>query len=104
MVANLERPIYFQRSYHLRDPAKSTTPQQSAAAWKRVDIYRQWLLREYLQADTHDTIIMMPLNADRPRYRDEVPPSSDKPQQLHDSLLLASISGAPEVVVPCKST
>ena len=91
------------KGIHVWDAAKDVTTQQSEEAWQCLEVYKDWLMSHVLQVNdiTNDNpIVVMPLENVTTRYRDEWPAPAKGDQQLWDSLLLAPILGAPEVVIP----
>ena len=54
-----------------RDLASKITQEQRDEAIRRLEVYRQWFLREVMQAKKYNTIVIIPIENISPRYRDE---------------------------------
>ena len=91
------------KGIHVWDAARDVTTQHSEEAWQRLKDYKEWLTSHVLQVNdiiNDNPIVVMPLENVATHYRDEWPAPAKGDQQLWDSLLLAPILGAPEVVIP----
>ncbi|KAL8364197.1 hypothetical protein RB601_009776 [Gaeumannomyces tritici] len=85
---------------HTWDKARDCSSEQRKEGAVRFEVYRQWLLRTVLQAEAHDTVLIWPIAIVEPVYRDEWPRPPTGDQLLWEPLLLAPVSGAPELVIP----
>ncbi|PVH76050.1 hypothetical protein DL98DRAFT_657750 [Cadophora sp. DSE1049] len=80
------------------DLGKSITRTQRDEAFRKVGVYRQWMLEEILRQDLREAFVILPIAA-APNYRNTQPGPPFK-QNAFDALFLAPILGAPEFVVP----
>ncbi|KAK0102662.1 hypothetical protein ONS95_006266 [Cadophora gregata] len=81
------------------DLGKSITPRQRNEAFRKVDVYRKWMLEEILCQDLREAFVILPIAEAAPNYRNAQPGPYFK-QNAFDALFLAPILGAPEFVVP----
>ena len=64
----------------------------------RLEVYRDWFSQEVMQADTHLTVVIIPIENISPRYRDDAT-SRFWPTGV-PMLFLSPILGGPELTVP----
>lgn len=81
------------------DIAQTVSKSQHDDAMVRLKVYKEWFLKEILQVDSRNTLLILPITNQQPDYRDE-PPAAPTAPDAFDSLWLAPILGAPEVTVP----
>ncbi|KAM7189319.1 amidase signature domain protein [Rhypophila sp. PSN 637] len=85
----------------------AVTPAENKEAERRMEIYRQWWMREIFGHQTtkaddekeKETMVILPIANVGPNYRDEVVESPGQQSAL-DQLFLSPILGAPDVMVP----
>lgn len=67
---------------------------------RRFDVFRRWFLKEILQVESTNSIILLPIEKLEPRYRDIFPRIPLVPPSGINQLFLSPTLGAPEIVVP----
>jgi len=79
--------------------AKTITKAARDVAVERLAIHREWFLNKVMASNTHNTIVIVPVENISPRYRDDPPTFPRDGHGTMCSYLSPSI-GAPELVVP----
>ncbi|KAE9372706.1 amidase signature enzyme [Stipitochalara longipes BDJ] len=77
----------------------SITKSARDEAIKRLGIHREWFYTQIMTMDSHNSVVIVPIENMSPRYRDDPPTFSRDGHGVMCSYLSPSI-GAPEVVVP----
>ena len=68
---------------------------------EKFEIFRTWFLRNIMNVEETNTIIVLPVEEDlKPLYRDDIPAIPSVPPAGLASLHLSPILGAPELVLP----
>lgn len=60
-------------NYLLRDFAQTISKVERDKGFARLDVYKKWFEDSFLAANDNNTLVIMPQDFMRPRYRDEVP-------------------------------
>lgn len=82
---------------------------------QRMRVYEQWFLKEVMQVEKFNSFLMSQSEDVKPMYRDDLPPLvtllhvsptlTDRQGLLYTAgmapLVVSSILGAPELVLPC---
>ncbi len=79
--------------------AKDLTRPQRDESILRLQTFKRWFLDEVMCVPTHTTMVVLPIEAMRPNYRDDPPSPPQMPMGI-GMLDLAPTLGAPELVVP----
>jgi hypothetical protein len=65
--------IYWVSLTTTRDLGKSITKPQRDEAFRKVGVYRKWMLETVLQQDQRDAFVILPIADVAPNYRDTQP-------------------------------
>lgn len=99
----------------LRKLGKAITAGEHEDAMQLMDVYEQWFLKEVMQVEKFNSFLMSQSEDVKPMCRDDLPPLvsllqispalTDRQRLLYIAsmapLVVSSILGAPELVLPC---
>lgn len=81
------------------EAAKNITKAERDEAIRRLLVYRAWFLTHFINANSRNILVVLPIENISPRYRDEPPAPFIAPTGV-TTLMLSPILEAPELVVP----
>jgi len=79
--------------------ARTVSKTEHNDAMERLEVYREWLLREMLQAGKRNTLLILPITSQEVDFRED-PPGPPTAPKAFDGIWLAPILGAPEISIP----
>ncbi|KUJ08791.1 amidase signature enzyme [Mollisia scopiformis] len=95
-----QKPPYVSPPTHKAwESCKPITKSQRDEAVRRLGIFRTWFRKSIINAEYDNAMVVLPIENVYPRYRDE-PHNFQRPPVGVHNVLLASLNGAPELVVP----
>ncbi|KAM7205138.1 amidase [Naviculisporaceae sp. PSN 640] len=96
------KPPFVHRALHWQwGVGKAISQEERDECWRRSELYRHWLLEKVFNADSKETVTVMPLPIEtgQPNYRDaELPPNSLL--SGYAALNMSPMSRSPEVTAP----
>ena len=78
---------------------KQVTSAQYEEGIRRLAIYKEWFLKTVMRSAEFQSLLLLPIDSVQPNYRDS-PPPEPVIQEGFDQILLPSILGASDIVVP----
>ncbi|KAL8731032.1 MAG: hypothetical protein Q9166_003683 [cf. Caloplaca sp. 2 TL-2023] len=75
------------KGIRLWDRARSVSLEQHKKALERLNVYKSWLLKTYLQAESRNVFLVLPLEEVTPLNRDEWPGSATSQESLIPKLM-----------------
>ncbi|KAK3392428.1 hypothetical protein B0T20DRAFT_488133 [Sordaria brevicollis] len=93
-------PYISPRNKGMWDFAKGITREERDLGFHKMEVYRQWFTNTIFTGKHSNALVMMPLEAMGPRYRDEVPTFRRPPQDGINALGLGPVMKSPVLAVP----
>ncbi|KAK4228636.1 amidase signature domain-containing protein [Podospora fimiseda] len=95
-----KEPYVSPPNQRMWDHARTITKEKRDEGFERLSVYQEWFRKTIFSGDNVNTLVVMPLESVRQRYRDEVPRCKRQLQPGVNALGLAAVLESPVLAVP----